>query len=125
MGSIRQAGRRAPWNATKKQAKAHEQERVLRARVAELETDLVNVRNNEKLLSEALVAANAAVARGRQAIDEAMDPNRVVIHVHHKVRDYLVEMARSGFWGRNLEETAAQVIREHVRELVASGKVKP
>lgn len=123
MAKIRSSPPRARWGGTKKQGEEFSRLRVAQARVKELETELANVRASERSMAEALSTANASVGTLRQFADDCANPNKAVIVVTKQVREILTKMAASGLWGRNVDETAAEIVREYVRNAIASGKV--
>lgn len=116
--------RRSAWGATQKQAEEFSRERVLKARVKELEAEVANSRAERQLLADALTRANATVQDFRRGADAPPpDPHTVTFVTTAPVYSALVKLASSGLWGPFVNETAEEIVRIYIREGLASGKV--
>lgn len=116
--------KRAPrWGATNKQADEFSRERVALARVRELEAELTNVRNNERTLADALTNANARIGVLNRYEAAVADPNVYLVKVTPAVQHVLTELATGGFYPNTVPATIEEIVRLHVRDLVATGKV--
>ena len=116
--------KRAPrWGAPKKKADEYSRERAALNRARELEVELQNVRNNERALAEALTNANARIGVLNKHEAAAADPNTFLVKVTPAVQHVLSELATGGYYPNTVPATIEEIVRIHVRDLVATGKV--